>query len=42
LAIAMALGLRAIARGTIIEPPAFLNHAVAAISERFARRAMAT
>ena len=42
LAIAMALGLRAIARGTIIEPPAFVNHAVAAISERFARRAMAT
>jgi lipopolysaccharide export system permease protein len=42
LAVAMALGLRAIARGIIIEPPAFINQAVAAISERFARRAMAT
>jgi lipopolysaccharide export system permease protein len=42
LAVTMALGLSAIARGVIIEPPAFINHAVAAISERFARRAMAT
>jgi lipopolysaccharide export system permease protein len=42
LLLTMALGLSAIARGIIIEPPAFINHAVAAISERFSRRAMAT
>jgi lipopolysaccharide export system permease protein len=42
LAVAMGLGLSAIARGVIIEPPAFINNAVAAISERLARRAVAT
>ncbi len=33
-----ALGLTAIARGTIIEPPAFMTNAVAIITERIARR----
>ena len=42
LAVATGLGLSAIARGVIIEPPAFITNAVAAISERFAPRAMAT
>ena len=42
LAVATGLGLSAIARGVIIEPPAFITNAVAAISERFAPRAVAT
>jgi lipopolysaccharide export system permease protein len=33
-----ALGLTAIARGTIIEPPAFMTNAIANITERLARR----
>jgi lipopolysaccharide export system permease protein len=36
------LGLRAIANGTVIEPPAFMTNAIAAITERLQRRSMAT
>jgi hypothetical protein len=39
---ASAWGLWAIGRGLIIEPPAFLLHAITAISERLPRRAAAT
>ena len=33
-----ALGLLAIGRGTIIEPPAFMTNAISTITERLARR----
>jgi len=36
------LGLTAIGRGTIIEPPAILTNAIAAITERLSRRFAAT
>jgi len=42
LAIALGLGLLAISRGTVIEPPAFLSNALSAINERVARRMAAT
>jgi lipopolysaccharide export system permease protein len=38
LAAALILGLRAISRGTIIEPPAFITNAVAILTERLSRR----
>ena len=38
----LGLGLSAISRGAIIEPPAFVTNAVAAITERFARRVAPT
>jgi lipopolysaccharide export system permease protein len=38
LAAAFILGLRAISRGTIIEPPAFITNAVAILTERLSRR----
>jgi lipopolysaccharide export system permease protein len=38
LAAAFVLGLRAISRGTIIEPPAFITNAVAILTERLSRR----
>src|SRR5262245_24229458 len=40
--IAFALGYFAISRGVIIEPPAFITNAIAALTERIARRAEAT
>ena len=40
--LALAFGYLIIARGIIIEPPAFLLNAANAIAERWARRAMAT
>jgi len=41
-AIALALGLLAISRGIVIEPPAFLSNAINAANERIARRVAAT
>jgi lipopolysaccharide export system permease protein len=40
LALAAAFGLSAIGRGVIIEPPAFINNAVAALTARLAQRGM--
>jgi lipopolysaccharide export system permease protein len=40
--VTLAVGYFTIARGVIIEPPAFLLNAANAIAERFARRAVAT
>ena len=42
LAVALGLGLLAISRGIVIEPPAFLSNALGAINERVTRRVAAT
>ena len=39
---ALAFGIFVIARGVVLEPPAFVINAINAFAERFARRTAAT